>query len=394
MNARRNRISSYAHALPLPATGSVAPQPVDDVSNIGAGAATLSLMPNPAEPRPPDAPAAPEPALTLASGVGVTAGDDAANSAAISAAGSIDTGTQADDAANAQDAPNSGSAADPLTGLTAAVRILPPHRERDRTLLIALALVLLAHVGFVAGTLYRPAAPAGETAREQERRGQVDVSETITVELVEEPDAASKSKQSQIGEDAPPAEQSPPQPTPPAPPAEGEKAEQQPPEEPKPVEREKPVEEAKKAAQPKRAPPPPDAAPELSLEDFDTTMDEYAAAVERAQAERRRRTDPRTAEAQRIKGAAAQGTQSAYSKSVTTALARNKPKGYLTRGGVYVQFELTMTGALRYVRVVQSSGDPLLDQTGVDAVKKTPFPAPPADVDPRDLRYTIHYVFN
>ena len=117
-------------------------------------------------------------------------------------------------------------------------------------------------------------------------------------------------------------------------------------------------------------------------------------ATERAQAERRRRSDPRSAEAQRIKGAAAQGTQSAYSKSVTTALARNKPKAYLSRGSVYVQFELTMSGALRYVRVVQSSGDPLLDQTGIDAIKKTSFPAPPPDVDPRDLRYTIHYVFN
>ncbi|MEQ1710425.1 MAG: TonB family protein [Hyphomicrobium sp.] len=277
--------------------------------------------------------------------------------------------------------------------LSAAVRILPPDVDRDRTFLIAVGLVLLIHAGFVAGTVYRPAPSAGDAARdqEQERRGQVEVSETITVELVEEPDGASKSKLSQIGADAPPAPQAEPQPEPPSPPVEAQDAPPVPKdqlqEQAKPQERAKPVE------RPKRT-PPADAVPELSPDDFDTTMAVYAEAVERAQAERRRQADPRSAEAQRIKGAAAQGKQSAYSKSVTTALARNKPKGYLTRGGVYVQFELTMTGALRYVRVVQSSGDPLLDQTGVDAVKKTPFPAPPADVDPRDLRYTIHYVFN
>ncbi len=287
----------------------------------------------------------------------------------------------------------------PPTELSAAVRILPAVVDRDRTFLIALGLVLLIHAGFVAGTLYRPAPSAGDAAQdqEQERRGQVEVSETITVELVEEPDGSSKSKLSQIGADAPPAPQAEPQPEPPSPPVEAQdvppELKDQPKEQAKPQEQAKPAEQPKRAEQLKRT-PPPDAAPELSPDDFDTTMTAYAEAVERAQAERRRQADPRSAEAQRIKGAAAQGKQSAYSKSVTTALAKNKPKGYLTRGGVYVQFELTMTGALRYVRVVQSSGDPLLDQTGVDAVKKTPFPVPPADVDPRDLRYTIHYVFN
>lgn len=391
MSARLNRIRAYApervltaslHLTTQPGTTQGAtPQPANDVSIIDDEAIRLSAMRNPVEPQSTEPNAAPE--ASASSAVSESGGDSSTS----------ESSSVASPSAELPEASNEAAASSDIK-LSAAVRILPAHRERDRTFLIALGLVLLAHVGFVAGTLYQPAGSPDDATQEQERRGQVDVSETITVELVEDPDGASKSKQSQIGVDAPPGEQSPLQPTPPTPPSEAEKAEQQPPEDPKPQNTEKPVEQAKPSAQPKRAPPPPDAAPELSLEDFDTTMDEYAAAVDRAQAEARRRADPRTAEAQRIKGAAAQGKQSAYSKSVTTALARNKPKGYLTRGAVYVQFELTMTGALRYVRVVQSSGDPLLDQSGVDAVKKTPFPAPPPDVDPRDLRYTIHYVFN
>lgn len=281
--------------------------------------------------------------------------------------------------------PERAPAVAPAEALTAAVRILPPRRERDPTFPIALGLVFLAHLGFVAGALHKGRAPESGGERAEERRGQVEVSETITVELVEDPDGASRSKLSQMGAESPPGPQSPP-----SPPADAQQAEpHQPAREPA-----KPVEQAQPSPRPKEPPPVPDAVPELSLEDFDTTMDAYAAAIERAQAEQRRRADPRTAEAQRIKGAAAQGTQSAYSKSVTTALARNKPKVYLSRGSVYVQFELDRTGALRYVRVAQSSGDPLLDQTGVDAIRKTTFPPPPPDVDPRDLRYTIHYVFN
>ena len=284
--------------------------------------------------------------------------------------------------------PDSATAVPPAEALTAAIRILPPRRERDRTFPIALGLVFLVHLGFVAGALYQGRVPESGGERAEERRGQVEVSETITVELVEDPDGASRSKLSQMGAESPPGQQSPP--SPPSPPADAQQAEPQPPAR----EPAKPVEQAQPSPRPKEPPPVPDAVPELSLEDFDTTMDAYAAAIERAQAEQRRRADPRTAEAQRIKGAAAQGTQSAYSKSVTTALARNKPKVYLSRGSVYVQFELDRTGALRYVRVAQSSGDPLLDQTGVDAIRKTTFPPPPPDVDPRDLRYTIHYVFN
>ncbi len=296
-----------------------------------------------------------------------------------------------------------------------------PVRERDLTFWIALGIVLLLHAGFLAASIRI----AGEEAAERERRGQVERSETVTVELVEEPDPDSRSKRSQSGADAPPAPFQPPaQPPPPPPPRQQAQPEPQP---PAPEQASEPP-----AAEVARAEPPPDdpslAAPQpaasaptteppktepakpearkpepakpqpprpkpaeasLSLDDFDLTMDEYARAVDRAQAQRRA-----SADAQRLKGAAPVGRQSEYSKAVIAALAKTKPKSYLTRGSVYVGFELTPSGQLRVVRVLQTSGDPLLDQLGVDAIKKATFPVPPQGTSVRDLTYVIHYRFD
>lgn len=285
-----------------------------------------------------------------------------------------------------------GTDADPITDpagtLTASFRILPPEVERDITLLIALGLVLFLNLSFVAASFdLIPLGQAPDPDREKERRGQVEKSEVVTVELVEEPDPESRSKLSRIGADAPPAppaeEQPPAEETPPA-------EQQQPQPDKAQVERPEP-----KPAKPERQRSEPrDPGRELSIADFDVTMDAYKEAVERAEARRKLTPQQRAAEQQRIGGAAPQGTQSAYSKSVTTALAKNKPRTYLTRGEVYIRFQLNRDGSIQYIRVLQSSGDPLMDQTGIEAIRKTTFPPAPPDVDPRDLSYTIHFVFS
>lgn len=298
----------------------------------------------------------------------------------------------ASDAASAADGPAAGPA--DLGVVSAAYRILPPSVEPDRTLLIALGLVLLLHAGWgMSMVLPSPLAPA---ATDDKRRGQVDLSTAITVELVENPDARSRSDRSQLGETKDPSPEIAAEDVPQRP-ADGD-AEAQP-----PAARPKSADEAKSGQEPqtalalpgaeadKRTPRPAEA--ELSLDDFDVTMDAYARAVEAAQAERQRqRTSRATPPA--IKGAAPQGEQSAYAKSVIAALAKTKPRSYLTRGDVYVQFEIELSGAIRWIRIMQSSNDPLMDQLAVDAIKAARFSPPPPGVDPRDLRYVIHYKFD
>lgn len=259
-----------------------------------------------------------------------------------------------------------GGAEDTATAgaIGAAYRIEPPRPERDVTPLIALGLIVLLNMGFAASFVVPVRWMAPAPATERDPRGQVERSETITVELVENPDAESRLDRSQLGAsaapapDAPDAENAPPQPVP-----------------------------------PERTPEQSPSEPQLSLDDFDITMNDYVRAVEAAQAESRR-PRARSAEPPEVKGAARQGQQSAYAKSVIAALSRTKPTSYLTRGEVYVRFEIDAEGRLKFVRVIQSSNDPLMDKMAVDAIKSARFAPPPADVDPRDLSYVIHYRFD
>lgn len=261
----------------------------------------------------------------------------------------------------------------PFAELTAADRIPLPTLQRDRTFLIALAIVIVMHAGALVATIRLGDIPAD--AANPEKIGQIEKTQTVSVELVEEPSAEAKTKRSQMGEDAPSA--------PPLP-----ETELAPPEpENQPPEPEKP--EPKKAEKPLDKP----AEKPLTVDDFDISMDAYAKAVDAAQAERRRqRANPRTADASRIQGIAAQGRLSPYVRSVQAAISRSKPQVLLlTRGSVYIEFVLNREGKLVSVRLTQSSGDPLLDQAAMDHVKGTKYPVPPADVTQQELNYQIHF---
>lgn len=262
--------------------------------------------------------------------------------------------------------------------LTVGERTTQPLLYRDRTLLIAALLVLGMALSSVVATMRFSGVPVEQNAStEDEKRGQVEKSETITVELVEAPDGASRSKVSQDGETAPAAPPPPVEPKEAAPPGPPEPEEKQAEAEKKPeLKAEKPAEKP------------------LTVDDFDVSMADYAKAIDEAQAERqRRKTQPvRSAQASRIAGAAPEGKQSAYVKAVLAVVAKNKPQLYLSRGEVYVQFVLTRGGEIAALKVVQTSGDPLLDQIALNAIKVLKFPAPPVDVSPNDLNYVIHYV--
>jgi protein TonB len=68
---------------------------------------------------------------------------------------------------------------------------------------------------------------------------------------------------------------------------------------------------------------------------------------------------------------------STYAERVWSRLARHKPRA-VQRGSTTVAFEIVASGALRYVRVSQSSGDPQLDQMALQTVSNAaPFLPPP-----------------
>lgn len=262
--------------------------------------------------------------------------------------------------------------------LSTGDRILQPLLYRDRTLLIALGILAFLSLSTVVATIPFGDEPPEQSA-EQEKRGQVEKSETITVELVEEPDAQSKSKISQMGENAPIAPPTPPTPDEPSPPT---------PPEPD----EKPAEPVKKP-EPQKAEKP--AQKPLTIDDFDVTMNDYAKAVDQAQEQRRRqKAQQQTSQPPRIGGAAPQGQQSPYVKSVLAIVASHKPQVYMNKGDVYVQFILNMSGQIAAIKVIQTSGDKLLDQIALDSLKVLKFPVPPPNVNPNDLNYVIHYVMH
>jgi TonB family protein len=269
--------------------------------------------------------------------------------------------------------------------LVADSPFLKPAEVADRTFLFALGIVLFLHVATLAATLRYGDAPPPPDG---ERRGQVETSQTVTVELVENPDAKAELKPSQIGEDSPP-------PTPQAEAQQPAKAQPEKPIEPQP---EKPVEappepvkpkpETPKAAKAERPPDRPAERP-LKVEDFDVSMKEYAEAVDRAQAQRQQARQ--SSERQRQTSAAPVGKQSAYTKTVLALLARTKPELFINRGKCLVGFELDRAGKIRILKVLESSGDTLLDATVVDWLKRTTYPVPPPDATIEDLTYVIHY---
>ncbi len=339
-----------------------------------------------------------------------------------------------------------------LLGLMdATFRIALPAPGSERTFRLALLGVVLVYTALLSLFLLTSAGAPPEP------RGQVEGPPSIDVEIVEEPSPEATTKRSQSGVDAPvqpsPAEMPAPPPPPPSPevaaappptpPAPPKPAETQP-APPPPVEA-PPVEKVEKPAETAALPPPPSDEPALepmpepakepvpeppkpepqaqpkkpelakpksqadpSLEGFDLSMDKYAAAVD-AEIERRKRE--RHAKAQqpqqpirpdmslsggsmRVRGAAKSGKTDEYSRSVIAALIKTKPKPFAIRGSVMVSFEIGPGGALKYVKLVDSSGNTAMDDVALSAIRRAIFMPPPPTATPSDLTYIIHYVFD
>ena len=262
-------------------------------------------------------------------------------------------------------------------------RIWFPTVERDRTIWFALGIVVFLQLGTVATWIEGGFAP--DQGPPSQQLGQVEKSKTIEVEFVEAPHEDADRKPSQQGEDVAPMPRGPDQPAQEAQP-EVKEAKAEPETQPdKPPE--KPTEKPPEKQKPKDKP--------LSVDDFDVSMNDYAKAVERAQAQRKQdRQDQqlaRSSERPREFGSAPVGKQSAYTKATLAMLSRTKPDLFITRGQVYVRFELDRTGKVRLLEVLKSSGDSLLDSTIVDWLKRAKYELPPPDATLEDLTYDIHF---
>jgi protein TonB len=85
-----------------------------------------------------------------------------------------------------------------------------------------------------------------------------------------------------------------------------------------------------------------------------------------------------------------QPNASNYRATVWSALARHKPKAG-ERGSTTVIFVINENGALRFVRVGQSSGNQRLDQLALATVRNAaPYPAPPGGATPYTIRIDFH----
>ncbi len=284
--------------------------------------------------------------------------------------------------------------------------------------------------------------------QEVRRRGQVDDQTSVSVELVEAPDEAANAVHDRAGLDQPtvpgpvsppappPSPEAPPAPAPPEPaarpsPSETVPAEARPtpaPPEPAPEASQPPPAATPAEAEPvaplrptqapdEVAPPRPEAPAETPpaqpkvrdrLADslgVDLTMKDYAAALDAEEARRKRERAERRAAPQppqtamisgasRLRGQPSSGRSDAYSRSVIAALLRSKPPPFALRGSVMVSFEISQSGGLVYVRVLDSSGNKAMDAEAVAAIRRARFEPPPAGKSRADLTYIIHYIFD
>lgn len=320
---------------------------------------------------------------------------------------------------------------EPMLGvLDPAWRVLVAPTTRDDEFWRFLAAVSLLYLAL--GTLLLPAFDRS-VDDEVRRRGQVDDPTSVSIELVEAPDEPANARYDKSGLEQPveprgdmpaasqkaamPAEPSPPQTAPPAsvPQQVAPEPSQTPaaaaantepvaslrPSQP-PDERVEPSEPEKPAATPRTDQEKSTQALADSV-GVDLTMGDYAAALDAEIAKRKREQEARRSApppsavlsgSSRLRGAPSSGRTDAYSRSVIAALLRAKPPPFALRGSVMVSFEISQSGGLVYVRVLDSSGNKAMDAEAVAAIRRARFDPPPPSKSRADLTYIIHFIFD
>jgi TonB family protein len=289
--------------------------------------------------------------------------------------------------------------------LNADERIRAAVKQNERTLWLSAAGVTLLYIAAFAVSIMR-LSPAEIAEMMKNRRGQ-DAPDSISVELVPDPDRNSKTTKWQEGTEVTQQADTPPQP----------------PQQPQVASLEQPkVDETKEEPKPEDAPaaeeekPKPEDAPVAdqqhefspSLPDINTLVDAAAADLDRKikehleqqkqrQQQRQRQQEARQAQAPggplQIRGTGASGRSDPFSRSVIAALMKTRPGPFALWGRVLVSFQINETGQVAYVHLLQSSGNSAMDQAAINAIRRAQFQRPPPGLSPDDRTYIIDYIF-
>lgn len=82
-----------------------------------------------------------------------------------------------------------------------------------------------------------------------------------------------------------------------------------------------------------------------------------------------------------------------YRRQLWAIIVAHRPPGIRLDGEVGIHFGIDPAGNLQSARIVQSSGDPMMDRLALDTVRRAgPFPRPPAQ-DPAFLSFEIRFRF-
>jgi protein TonB len=92
--------------------------------------------------------------------------------------------------------------------------------------------------------------------------------------------------------------------------------------------------------------------------------------------------------------AASAGIANEYAKTIIETLARRKPRAIAgVRGTVRISFTVGQSGEVREARISRSSGQKVLDEAALSAVRSAKFPVPPPALANGNLSYEVPYIF-
>ncbi|KAB2938261.1 MAG: energy transducer TonB [Hyphomicrobium sp.] len=275
--------------------------------------------------------------------------------------------------------------------LDADERIRASSEQHERTLWASAAFVTLLYAAVIAAQVMNLgglSALEQELERQrQERRGQE--SNTISVELVPDPDKNAKTTKWQDGAQQP-ANPAPPQPQQTAALPQPRVEQPQPTEEPAEAEpQEETAETEREAGQP-------------SLPSLEALVDAAADDLSRKVKEHYDRKPSRPQPQQQamysgggmqVRGSGASGKSDEFNKAVIAALMKTRPGPFALWGRVLVTFQITQQGDLLYVRVLHSSGNKAMDDAAVNAIHRAKFIKPPEGLPAEARTYIIDYIF-
>jgi protein TonB len=271
--------------------------------------------------------------------------------------------------------------------LDADERIRAHAEQHERTLWAGAAGITLLYTAVIASQVLLGTPLSEAERREKERRGQDALPESISVELVPDPDKTAKTRKWHDGAETPaPA------------------ASEQPPQPPQMAELEQPeVNDAKPTEDPAKDPtqePREDGSPMML--DIESLVDAAAAdltrKIDRAfakQPQKQRREQQATLSGGdvKVRGSGASGKSSEFFRSVIAALMKTRPGPFALWGRVLVSFEISPSGTLNYVHLLHSSGNSALDKAAINAIHKARFEVPPPGLTRDERTYIIDYVF-